>query len=171
MSPKDAIIHIVEEIDAKLFGCADKRLKGIPSLDPIAGACLQAHVALTDPLSGSQFSGIVVQENFGMGKDHEQRFFLCQRPRFALIQLSIATRACKEVIKLGPQSMSSGLVWMQPIDQQLAVEEPEALAEVFQDVAMGKEAWLEALVVAEFMDPAQRQLCGERVELGSVVAE
>ena len=112
-----------------------------------------------------------MQKNFRMRKHHEQLLFLCLCACLVLIQLVIATLACEEVIKLHPQSMSGGLVWMLPIGQQLAVEEPEGLAEVFQDVAMGKEAWLEALVVTELMDPAQRQLCSERIELGSIVAE
>src|SRR5260370_34425413 len=106
-----------------------------------------------------------------MRKHHQQLFFLCQGACLILIQLVVATPACEEVIKLRPQSVSSGLVWMLPIGQQLTVEEPEGLAERFQDVAMGKEAWLEALVVTEFMNPAQRQFCRERVELGGIVAE
>ena len=158
MSSKDAIIEIVEEIDSKLLGSSNQRLKGIPSFNSLSSARLQAHIAFADALSGPQFSRIVVQKNFGMRKHHEQLLFLCQCACLVLIQLVIATLACEEVIKLCPQSVSGGLVWMLPIGQQIAVEEPEGPAEVFQDVAMGKEAWLEALVVTELMDPAQRQV-------------
>ena len=60
IGPNDAIMQRVEEIDSKLLGSSNQRLKRIPRPNPLSGPCLQTHVALTDPLSGSQFSWIVV---------------------------------------------------------------------------------------------------------------
>ena len=69
---RDAIIHIGEQINPKLFGSGTQRLKGIPGSNPLTGTCLQTHIPLADPLSGSQFCGIVVQQDFWMGK-HARR--------------------------------------------------------------------------------------------------
>src|SRR5436189_6354165 len=99
MSPKDAIKHIVEEIDTKLLGRGNQCLKGVPSSNPLTGPGLQTHIALAHPLSGPQFSGIVVQKDLGMRKDHEQMPFLCQRPPFELIQEFVATAVAEEIIK------------------------------------------------------------------------
>ena len=64
----DAIMEILEDIHPKLFGRFDQRLKGIPSRDALSGACLQTHVSFADPLSGTELSWIVVQENSQDGK-------------------------------------------------------------------------------------------------------
>src|SRR2546423_45296 len=44
---------------------------------------------------------------------------------------------------------------MVPIVQQVPVELPEVLPEGLKDVAMGRDAWSQLLLVAIFMDPAQ----------------
>jgi hypothetical protein len=49
---------------------------------------------------------------------------------------------------------------MVSVGQEVSVELPEVLGELLQDVAMGKEAWHQFLVVAIFMNPAQGQLDG-----------
>ena len=68
---RDAIMEILEEIDSKLVGRFNQRLEGIPGCDAIGSACLQTHVSFADPLSGTQFSRIVMQENLRMGKHHQ----------------------------------------------------------------------------------------------------
>ena len=60
MSVKDAILQIVEEIDAKLLGSSNERLKGIPCLNSLSSMCLQAYVTFAYPLSSPQSSRIVV---------------------------------------------------------------------------------------------------------------
>lgn len=81
----DAIMEILEEIDSKFGGRFDESLKGVPGRDALSGACLQTHISFADPLSGTQFSRIVVQENLRMGKHHQQGFFLGQRQGFACV--------------------------------------------------------------------------------------
>ena len=66
-----------------------------------------------------------------MDQYHEQLISLFQGACFALIQLVVATLACEELIKGGPQSESLGWVWMLSIGQQLAVEQPERFAPLF----------------------------------------
>src|SRR5882757_6107758 len=128
MGLQETILKIVEDIDSQFLGGPDERLKGIPSRNPIAGACLQTHIALADPLPSSQFSGVVVQKDFGMDEHHEQLVSLFEGACFALIQLVIATLLGEELIKLRPQSGSLGSVWLCSIGNQLAVELPERLA-------------------------------------------
>src|SRR3989442_5113902 len=98
---------------------------------------------------------VIVQENFRMGKRHQQRFFLCQRKRKALVQLLVATALPKEVLKLPLQRLSLLLVGIVPIGHKLAVELPEAFFEGVQELAMIRDAWDQFLVVAIFMNPAQ----------------
>ena len=71
VSLSNAIIHILIDIDPKQARGPNQCLEGIPSPDALAGACLQAHITFADALSGTQLGGIVVQENFRMGKHHQ----------------------------------------------------------------------------------------------------
>src|SRR5260370_12365756 len=82
MSPKDAIKHIVEEIDTKLLGRGNQCLKGVPSSNPLTGPGLQTHIALAHPFSGSQFSWIVVQMYFGLSMYNDQCDFFCNITSF-----------------------------------------------------------------------------------------
>ena len=93
-------MQILEEIDSQLLGSGNQRLKGIPGGDAIGGACLQTHIAFAHALSGPQFSRIIVQKDFRMGKDHEELLSLFQGPPLALIQLLVATCGSKELIKV-----------------------------------------------------------------------
>ena len=97
-----------------------------------------------------------MQEDFRMGEDHQQRFLLCQRPPFAFVQLVVAAGLLEEPFKLSLQSVSLGLVGMVPIVQQVAVQFPEALREGVQCLAVGRQKWAQLLVMAIFMDPAER---------------
>src|SRR5260370_21448992 len=151
MSPKDAIKHIVEEIDTKLLGRGNQCLKGVPSSNPLTGPGLQADIALAHPLSGPQFSGIVVQKDFGMRKDHEQMLFLCQRPPFALIQEFVATGLAEELIKCGFQSGGLGRIRMVAVVQEALIQLPEALVKVLQEAAVVSKTWDQGLVVAVFI--------------------
>jgi len=56
----DAVIKILVHIHRKLGGGPNQRLKGIPCLDALSGACLQAHISFADALPGTQLSRIVV---------------------------------------------------------------------------------------------------------------
>jgi len=58
MSPKDAIMEIVKEIDTQLLGRGNQRLKGIPSLNSLSGTRLQAHIAFAYTLSGPQLRAL-----------------------------------------------------------------------------------------------------------------
>ena len=49
----DAIMEILGNIDTKLVGSFDKRLKGIPGPGALGGACLQTYIAFADTLSGT----------------------------------------------------------------------------------------------------------------------
>ena len=95
----NTVMKILVDIHPKFGGGTHQCLKGVPRPDAIWGACLQAHVSFAYPLSGTKFGWIVVQENFGMGKHHQQRFFLGQRESFPLISLLVATGLPKEVVK------------------------------------------------------------------------
>src|SRR6266545_2317519 len=90
-------------------------------------------------------AGLKCRENFGMGKHHQQRFFLGQSQSFALIQLTVATCLPEEVVKGSPQHLRQGLTGMVAIGQQVSVELPEVLGELLQDVAMSKEVWRQFL--------------------------
>ena len=48
-----SILKILINVHPKLACCTHKRLKSIPSLDAISGACLQAHVPFAYPLPRS----------------------------------------------------------------------------------------------------------------------
>jgi hypothetical protein len=100
-----------------------------------------AHIAFADALSGTKFGWIIVQKNFRMGKHHQQRFFLGERQGFALIQQVVATAVFKQVVKGRSQCIRLGWTGMVSIGQQISVELPEVFGELFQEVAMGKEAW------------------------------
>ena len=108
MGKSDAIKHIVQEIDAKLLGGCNQCLKRVPCPNPLSGTSLQTDIALADPLSGPQFSRIIVQEDFGMRKHHEQLVFLGQCASFALIQELVATGLPEELIKFGHHRTSLG---------------------------------------------------------------
>src|SRR5258708_34327889 len=155
MSTKDATRRIVEEIDTKLLGRGNQCTKGVPSFNPLTGPGLQTHIALAHPLSGPQFSGIVVQKDFGMRKDHEQMLFLCQRPPFALIQEFVATGLAEELIKCGFRRAGFGMVTLVAVVQEALIQLPEALVKVLQEAAVVSKTWDQGLVVAVFMDPAQ----------------
>src|SRR5712671_2754102 len=118
----DAIIQIGKEIDPKFLGRGNQCLKGVPGLNPVSGACLQTHIAFANPLSSPQFSRIIVQENVGMGKHHEQVMFLCQGPLFALIQELVATGLPEELIKLGIQSAGLGRTRVVTIVQKALID-------------------------------------------------
>src|SRR3979411_1086228 len=171
MGKSDAIIQIGKEIDPKFLGSCNQCLKGVPSLNPVSGTCLQTHIAFANPLSSPQFSRIIVQENLGMGKHHEQVMFLCQGPLFALIQELVATGLPEELIKLALQSAGLGRTRVVTIVQKALIELPEALAKLLQELHVMGKAGDQFLVVTQFMDPAQRQFLRQRIELGSVVTD
>ena len=106
-----------------------------------------------------------------MGKHHQQRFFLGTRPGETLIQLLVATALPEEVVKGNPQRIRLGLAGMVSVGQQVSIELPEVLGKLLQEVAMGKKAWRQFLVVAIFMDPAQGQLDGQPIELGRIITQ
>ena len=54
-----------------------------------------------------------MQEDFGMGEDHQQVFLLCQRKRFPLIQLFVVTGLPEEPLKLTPQIEPLPIVYPQ----------------------------------------------------------
>src|SRR5260370_40005091 len=116
-------------------------------------------------------AGLLGHENLGMGKHHQQRFFLGQRQSFALIQLVVAATLSEEALKLHSQRIRLGQTGMVSVGQEVSVELPKILGETFQEVAMGKETWREFLVVAIFMNPAQSQFNGQPVELGRIIAQ
>ena len=97
--------------------------------------------------------------------------FLCQRPRFALIQLLVATGLLEEPIKIRLQSVSFLLAGVVLVSQEVSVQHPEALAEGVEPLAMEREVWGQFLVVTKFMDPAQSEFCRQAVELGRIVTE
>src|SRR5258708_16533077 len=165
MSHKDAIKPIMEEIGTKLLGRGNQCLKGVPSSNPLTGPGLQTHIALAHPLSGPQFSGIVVQKDFGMRKDHEQMLFLCQRPPFALIQEFVATGLAEELIKCGFQSGGLGRIRMVAVVQEALIQLPEALVKVLQEAAVVSKTWDQGLVVAGYTDTAHRQLSSDGMKL------
>jgi hypothetical protein len=150
----NTIMKIVEHIDLQFLGGFHQRLKGIPSSNALSGACLQAHVSFADALSGPELGGIVVQENFGMGKHDQQRFFLGQRQYFALIQLLVAAGLPKELVKGHSQRISLGDAGMVSVSQQVSVEFPKVLGELLEKLAMGQETRDKFLVMAIFVDPA-----------------
>jgi hypothetical protein len=166
MSPKDAIKHIVEEIDAKLLGGGNQCLKGVPSSNPLAGPGLQTDIALAHPKSRSQFSGIVVQKDFRMGKDHQQMRFLCQRPPLALIQEFVATFLPEELIKCGFQRGSLGRIRMVAVVQEALIQLPEAFVKVLQEANVVSKPWDQGLVVAVFMTLLGKEgrMTGQRKE-------
>ncbi len=171
MGLSDAVMKILVHIHPKFVGGPNQRLKGIPRPDALCGACLQAHISFADALSGTQLSRIVVQEDFGMGKHHQQRLFLGQRQGKALIQLLVAAGVPEELIKGCLQRLSLCRTGMVSVGQEVSVKLPEILGELLQDVTMGKKAWRQFLVVAIFMNPAQGQLGGQPVELGRIITQ
>ena len=112
-----------------------------------------------------------MQGDFRMGKHHKQLVFLCQRAPFALIELLVAAGLPEELIKRSPARLSLGTAGVVSVSQEVLIQLPEALGEGLQEVAMVSKAWHQFLVMAVFMDPAQRKLCRQPVELGRVVAE
>src|SRR5713226_4532432 len=50
----NAIMEILGNIHSKLLGRFDQGLKGIPRVDPLGRACLQAHISFADALSSTQ---------------------------------------------------------------------------------------------------------------------
>jgi len=60
---------------------------------------------------------------------------------------------------------------MVSVGQQVSIELPEVLGELLQEVAMGKKAWRQFLVVAIFMDPAEGQLDGQPIKLGRIITQ
>ena len=97
-----------------------------------------------------------MQENFGMGKHHQQVVFLGQRQGFALVQLVVVTGLCEEPLNLPALLvglLGGGLV---PVGQQPAVQLPEVLVEFVQSLAGIGEAGGQLLVVTMFMHPAER---------------
>ena len=148
-------MKILIHIHPELVGGSNQCLKGIPCPDALSGACLQAHIAFADALSGTQLRRVVVQENLRMGKHHQQGFFLGMRPGETLIQLLIAAALPEEVIKGRPQCIRLCRIGIVSVGQQISVELPEVFGKLLQEVAMGQEAWGQFLVMAIFMDPAQ----------------
>src|SRR5712692_10700423 len=148
-------MQILIHIHPELLGCADQGLKRIPSPYPLLSARLQAHIPFADSLPSSQLGRIVMQENFGMGKDHQQVVFLGQSQRFPLVQLVVVTALPEDPLKLTLQIVGLLLVWMLSVDQQLAVQLPELLLEFIKAFAMVRQAWGQLLVVAIFMHPAE----------------
>lgn len=167
----DAVMKIVEDIDPELVSRRNQCLEGIPSPNPLFGACLQTDVAFADALSGPELSRIIMQEDFRMGKHHKQLVFLCQRAPFALIELLVAAGLPEELIKLRPACLSLMRAGVLSVSQQVGIQLPEALGELLQEVAMVSKAWDQFLVMAIFMDPAESQFCGQAVELWGVVTE
>src|SRR5436190_13118666 len=98
-----------------------------------------------------------MQEHFGMGKNHEQRFLLCQSKRLALVQLLVASGLLKKLLKLTPQRVSFLLIGILPIGQELAVQLPEALLEGIQPFTVVRDAWDQLLVMTILMNPAEGQ--------------
>src|SRR5450755_2021443 len=137
-------MKILVYIHPKLDGRTHQCLKGIPRPNALSGARLQAHISFADALSGTQLRRIVVQEDFRMGKHHQQGLFLDQRPGEAFIQLLVAADLPEEEIKRSSQCLClsrTGIV---------SVELPERLGELLQEIAMGKEARCELLVMTIF---------------------
>jgi hypothetical protein len=134
----NAVLKIAEKVDPQFPGGRHQGLKAIPGLQAFFGACLQAHIALAHSLAGSQFSRIVMQKDFGMDQHQEQLVFLGLRQSKTLIQLLVASRLPKELVKLRPQSLS--LLWMQPRGLQLVVQLPEVLPEGHKASGNGQES-------------------------------
>ena len=147
-------MKILIHVDPKLVGGPNQRLKGIPRPNALNGACLQAHISFADTLSGPQFRWIVVQENFRMGKHHQQGFFLGQCECFALIQLFLAARMPEEEIKLPSQPVRLCRTGIMSIGHEVAIQLPERLGELIQEVAMDRKARHQFLVMAKFVYPA-----------------
>ena len=112
-----------------------------------------------------------MQENFGMGKRHQQVVLLCQRQRFSLVQLFVVTGLPEEPLKLTPQIVGLLGSGMLPVGQQLAVQLPEVLLEFVQPLAMVSQAWGQLLVVAIFMYPAEGQFSRQPVTLRRIVTD
>jgi len=106
-----------------------------------------------------------------MRKHHEQLVSLAQRACFAFIQLLVATALCEELIKRVGRSDSLGWVGRASIVQEIVIQLPEPFAKVLQEVTMVSKAGAQLLVMTKFMNPAQSQFCGERIELGSIITQ
>ncbi len=167
----NAIMEILSNIDSQFLGRFDQGLKGIPCVDPLGHAYLQAHIAFADALSGTQFCRMVVQKDLWMGKHHQQRIFFPLGQRFASVQLLVAAGRPKELIEGGVQALCLRLARMVSVGQQVSVECPEILGELLEEVEMGKEVWDQFLVVAILMNPTQSELGGQAVELRSIIAQ
>src|SRR5713226_8793132 len=148
-------MQILIDIHPELLGRTDQSLKRIPSPYPLPSASLQAHVTFAYALPGSELGRIVMQEDFRMGKDHQQGFFLCQRQRFPLVQLLVVTALSEKPLKLTLQLFGLLLVGVLPVGHELAVQLPEVLFEFVQSFAVVRQAWGQLLVVAKFMHPAE----------------
>ncbi len=149
-------MQILIDIHRQLLGGAHQRLKGIPSPNAFPGTCLQTHVPFADALSSSQLGRIVMQEDFGMDQHDEQVLLLGQRQRFSLVQLFIAGSLPEKLLKFSAQRVSIRLMRMLLLGLQLAVQLPETLLEVLQELAMVRNVWDQLLVMAKLMDPAER---------------
>ena len=112
-----------------------------------------------------------MQENFGMGKHHQQGFVLSQSKRFALVQLLVASSLPKKLLKLTLQLLSILLVGILPIGQEFAVQLPETAAEGVQDADVVRDAWEQLLVMTKFVNPAERSFNRQPVELGRIVTD
>ncbi len=165
-------MKILVHIHPKLDGRTHQRLRMYPTPQcPLWCVRGRAHISFADALSGTQLRRIVVQEDFRMGKHHQQGLFLDQRPGEAFIQLLVAADLPEEEIKRSSQCLSLCRTGIVSVGQEVSVERPERLGELLQEVAMGKEAWCEFLVMTIFMDPAQGQLDRQSVELGRIITQ
>jgi hypothetical protein len=106
-----------------------------------------------------------------MSKHQKPRFFLCHSKGFSLVQLVIASPLLKEPIQRCAQRVSLLLGGTVPIVQELAIQLPEVVLEGLQEVAMDREAGHQLLVMAKFVDPAQRQLHSQPVKLRGIVTD
>src|SRR5260370_7715197 len=96
-----------------------------------------------------------MQENFGMGKHHEQLLSLFEGACFALIQWLVVTSLSEKLIKFGLQSSSMGGVWMLTVVQEALIQLPEPFIELLQEVGIVNKARDHFLLMPIFIDPPQ----------------
>ena len=164
-------MHLLKYIHPELLSRTDQRLKRIPSPNPLPRARLQAHVSFAYALPGCELGRIIMQEQFGMGKHHQQGFLLGQRQRFPLVQLFVVAGLPEEPLKLTPQIVGLLLVGLVPVGHELPVQLPEVLLEFVQPLAMESKAWGQLLIVAIFMHPAEGQFSRQPVTLRRIVTD
>lgn len=167
----DAVEDVGIETDIQFFGSFNQSHESIPSGDAIQTARTKADVPLANPLTDTEFGGVVVQRQVGIVQNQEQACLFGQGLGNALVKLVVAGDSSEEFMEALTQRISSG--WVGRISKvvELVIENPEFFLEIGQKMLVMSHEGRELLVMATFMDPAQSLKPGKMAELGRIIRE